>query len=229
MTDRDQILAALRPQARPVTHPPAWRSRRDFADLAQRFVDALTAGAGEVRRAGSLAAALEVLTQVLDELPATRVAVNAEPPLDSIDLAARWPAITWHIVDQTPGDLRAFCTDADAGLSSADAALAETGTIVVTSGPGRSRMATLLPPVHIALVPSSRLTTDLFTWTASRSGALPANITLISGPSKTADIEQTLAIGVHGPKRLIVILYEDLVEGVQGKEGNKGQADIHPQ
>lgn len=209
MTDRDQILAALRQQARPVTHPPAWRSQRTFDDLAQRFADALTAVAGEVRPAGSLAAALDVLADVLDDLQATQVAVNAEPPLDSIDLASRWPAIAWHIVDQTPGDLRAFCVEADAGLSSADAALAETGTIVVTSGPGKSRLVTLLPPVHIALVPASRLTTDLFTWTASRSAALPANVTLVSGPSKTADIEQTLAIGVHGPKRLIVILYDD--------------------
>jgi L-lactate dehydrogenase complex protein LldG len=70
-------------------------------------------------------------------------------------------------------------------------------------------MATLLPPVHIALVPESRLTADLFTWTAARQGPLPANVTLVSGPSKTADIEQTMAIGVHGPKRFIVVLYAD--------------------
>ena len=210
MTARDQILAILRPQERPVTHPPAWRSRRDFADLAERFSAALTAAAGEVRRAAGLAAALDELGQALAELQAARVAVNSEPPLDSVDLAARWPAITWHIVDQASGPLlRAFCADADAGLSSAEAALAETGTIVVSSGPGQSRLATLLPPVHIALVPTSRLTADLFTWTAGRRGSLPANVTLISGPSKTADIEQTMAIGVHGPKRLIVILYED--------------------
>ncbi len=209
MTDRDRILAALRQQARPVDQPPAWRTRRNFPDLAARFTAALTAGAGVVHRVGSLDAALDRLAQALDELQATRVVANAEPPLDSIDLAARWPAIAWHIVDRTPGDLRAFCADADVGLSGADAALAETGTIVVSSGPGKSRLATLLPPVHIALVPTSRLTTDLFTWTAARGGAQPANVTLISGPSKTADIEQTMAIGVHGPKRLIVILYED--------------------
>lgn len=213
MTDRDQILAALRQQERPATHPPAWRSRRAFADLAERFTAALSAAAGEVTRASSLAAALDALGQALAELQAARVAVDAEPPLDGVDLAARWPAVAWHIVGQTPGDLRAFCVDADAGLSSADAALAETGTLVVASGPGKSRMATLLPPVHIALVPTSRLTADLFTWTAGRGASLPANVTLISGPSKTADIEQTMAIGVHGPKRLIVILYEDEAEG----------------
>ncbi|MEZ4767250.1 MAG: LUD domain-containing protein [Caldilineales bacterium] len=81
--------------------------------------------------------------------------------------------------------------------------------MLVTSGPGRSRLVPLLPPVHIALAPTSRLTSDLFTWTAQRGGDVPSNLTLITGPSKTADIEQTLAIGVHGPKRFIVILYDD--------------------
>jgi L-lactate dehydrogenase complex protein LldG len=118
----------------------------------------------------------------------------------------------WHIVGKSPGDLRAFCATADVGLSSADAGLAESGTIVVSSGPGKSRLATLLPPIHIALLATDRLTADLFTWTAARRDQfpvpLPANVVLISGPSKSADIERTLAIGVHGPKRLIVLLYE---------------------
>ena len=136
------------------------------------------------------------------------MAVNAEPPLDGIDLAARWPNVEWHVTGQSSGDLRAFCAAADAGITGVDAALAETGTIVVSSGPGKSRLVSLLPPVHIALVPTSSLTVDLFTWTAARGGAMPASVTLISGPSKTADIEQVMAIGVHGPKRLIVILYD---------------------
>ena len=80
--------------------------------------------------------------------------------------------------------------------------------MVVSSGRGRSRLTSLLPPVHLALVPTSSLTTDIFTWTAARQGQLPASLTLISGPSKTADIEQTMAVGVHGPKRFIVVLYE---------------------
>jgi L-lactate dehydrogenase complex protein LldG len=95
------------------------------------------------------------------------------------------------------------------GLTSAEAAFAETGSIVVSSGPTRSRMVSLLPPIHIALVPTSKLTADIFTWAATRQGDLPANTVFISGPSKTADIEMTLVKGVHGPKRFIVILYGD--------------------
>jgi len=209
MTDRDQILTTLRQQARAVAHPPAWQSRRRFDDLAERFDASLTASHGEVHRAGSLDEALDLLGHVLAGLGAERVAVNAEPPLDSVDLAGRWPQIEWRVAGQEGDDLRDFCAAADVGATGVVAALAETGTIVVSSGPGRSRLVPLLPPVHIALAPASSLTRDLFTWTAGRGGAMPSSVTLISGPSKTADIEQTMAIGVHGPKRLIVILYQD--------------------
>ncbi len=200
MTDRDQILTILRQQE---------RTRRQFDDLADRFDASLTAAHGEVHRAGSLAEALGLLGRVLAGLGAERVAVNAEPPLDGVDLTTRWPDIQWRVTGQGDDDLRAFCAAADAGITGADAVLAETGTIVVSSGPGKSRLVPLLPPVHVVLAPTSRLTSDLFTWTAGRGGAMPSSVTLISGPSKTADIEQTMAIGVHGPKRLIVILYQD--------------------
>jgi len=209
MNDRDQILTTLRQQARTVAHPPAWQSRRQFDDLAERFSASLTAAHGEVHRAASPDEALDLLGHVLAGLGAERVAVNAEPPLAGVDLAGRWPQIEWRVAGQEGDDLRAFCAAADVGVTGVDAVLAETGTIVVSSGPGRSRLVPLLPPVHIALAPTSRLTTDLFTWTAGRGGAMPSSVTLISGPSKTADIEQTMAIGVHGPKRLIVILYQD--------------------
>ena len=209
MTSRDKILAQLRANERPEAHPPAWTSRRNFPDLAERFTTSLRAVAGEVSRAGSLSEALEQMETILHELNAERVVANHVPPLSDIDLPGRWPAFNWHIVGQTPGDLKAVCAAADVGISGADAALAETGSVVISSGPGRSRLATLLPPVHVALVSTTLLTSDLFTWTAARQGDLPANVVLVSGPSKTADIEQVLAIGVHGPKRFIVVLYDD--------------------
>jgi L-lactate utilization protein LutC len=213
MDARDEILGRLRGKARPVEQLPAWRSRRRFNDLAERFAAALTAAHGEVLRAGSLAEALGLVDTVLAELGAQKVVANAEQPLADLDLPGRWPDIQWHVAGNSQGSLRDFCATADIGLSGADAALAETGTVVVSSGPGQSRLATLLPPVHLAVVPASRLTTDVFTWAAARQGdhkgtPLPANVVLISGPSKTADIEQTMAIGVHGPKRFIVVLYD---------------------
>lgn len=205
---REDILGALRGKVRgDAAHFGAWPTSRRYDDLAAQFAEALAAAHGETMREDSLEAALDRLGTLLGELGVRRAVVNDEPPLDALDLPARWPEVDWHIVGRTAGDLRAACAAADVGLSGADAALAETGSIVVGSGPGRSRLATLLPPVHVALVSEARLTTDLFTWTAARQGALPACQTVISGPSKTADIEQTLTVGMHGPKRLIVILY----------------------
>ncbi len=207
---RSDILARLRAQQRgDQTPPPAWRSRRRFADLAERFTQSLRDASGEVIRANSLDEALRQLGELLQTLGARCVVVNDEPPLNTANLTARWPGLKWFIVGHSEGDLRGFCATADVGLSSGEAALAETGSILVTSGPGKSRLTTLLPPVHIVLIPTSRLTADIFTWTAARQGLPPASMTLISGPSKTADIEQTLTVGVHGPRHFIVILYED--------------------
>lgn len=217
MSDREEILGRLREQERRVSHGPAWRSRRRFDDLAERFAEALTAGGGEVARVTDLAEAAGRLGELFTALGARRVAANAEPLVLALEPWRRWPEVEWLVAGEPEGAaagaedrLRAFCAAADAGLTGVEAALAETGSLVVRSGPGRSRMVSLLPPVHIALVAASALTTDLFTWTAARGEGMPAAVTLISGPSKTADIEQTLAIGVHGPKRLLVILVEEL-------------------
>ena len=213
MSSREEILVRLREQARDVSPPPPWRSRRQFDDLAARFTESLTAVKGEVWRADSLEAALEHVDHLLHEIEAETAVANLQPPLDAIDLAGRWPEVKWQVAGQSEGDVpggqRDFAASADVGLSGVEAALAETGTVVVSSGPGRSRLTSLLPPVHIALAPTSSLTVDIFTWAAARGGETPAAVTMISGPSKTADIEQTMAIGVHGPKRFIVVLYDD--------------------
>jgi L-lactate dehydrogenase complex protein LldG len=97
------------------------------------------------------------------------------------------------------------------GLTGAMAGLADTGSIVVLSGPGRARSASLLPPVHLALLHVNDLYPDLTTW-MTRQGATmlgaTANLTIITGPSRTADIEMNLVIGVHGPGEIHVILIE---------------------
>jgi L-lactate dehydrogenase complex protein LldG len=206
---RDEILGRLKSQVRDAESPEPWRSRRHFEDLAGQFAQALTAVNGEVRRAKDFAGALEQLDQILRQIEAESAVADAHVLLEDVDFPGRWPEVQWHIVGQTEGDLRGFAASADMGISGADAALAETGSVVVSSGPGRSRLTSLLPPVHVALVPTSCLTADIFTWTAARQEEPPSSLTLISGPSKTADIEQTMAIGVHGPKRFIAILYED--------------------
>ena len=98
-------------------------------------------------------------------------------------------------------------------ISGADAAIAESGSLVVVSGPGRGRMASLLPPVHLAILPAEwivRSLPDAFALLAARFGGdvvqRHSNITVITGPSRTADIEQSLTLGVHGPKEIHVVV-----------------------
>ena len=169
----------------------------------------MTAAKGEVRQADSLEGALEQLGNLINEIGARRILADWQFPITEIDLSERWPDLNWHLAGQSEGDLREFAISADMGLSVGQVALAETGSVLISSGPGQSRLTSLLPPVHVVLVPASCLTADIFTWTAGRQEELPASLTLISGPSKTADIEQTMAIGVHGPGRFVSILYDD--------------------
>jgi len=85
-------------------------------------------------------------------------------------------------------------------------AIAETGTIVCVSAGGRAVQAGLLPAHHVAIVRRERIFETLDDLFAAVSGAPPTNMTLVTGPSRTADIELTLAIGVHGPEKLDIIL-----------------------
>ena len=97
----------------------------------------------------------------------------------------------------------------DVSITLAKAAIAETGTLLLIPDKHEPRMMSLIPPVHIVLLKQSDIVSsfqqivDQPPW---ESTAMPTNIVFISGPSKTADIQQTLAYGAHGPKRLIVII-----------------------
>jgi L-lactate dehydrogenase complex protein LldG len=96
----------------------------------------------------------------------------------------------------------------DAAVTTTRGAIAETGSLILWPSPAEPRLMSLVPPIHVALLDTERIyeTFGEVMREESWSAGMPPNALLISGPSKTADIEQTLAYGVHGPKRLIVIL-----------------------
>jgi L-lactate dehydrogenase complex protein LldG len=98
----------------------------------------------------------------------------------------------------------------DVGISTAQAAIAETGTLVLDSARERNRLVSLVPPVHIAIVDASSIFQTLGEALAfiHQDGSISPAVTFITGPSRTADIELTLAIGVHGPQQLYVIVNE---------------------
>lgn len=121
---------------------------------------------------------------------------------------------------------------ADIGISGVSAAVAETGSLVLVSGPGRERLASLAPPVHVAVVAADQIIADLFDLfpgadlgghlpdDEGRAGkshrsehpvrldpaAMPSNLVLVTGPSKTGDLELKLTTGVHGPGEWHVII-----------------------
>jgi L-lactate dehydrogenase complex protein LldG len=99
---------------------------------------------------------------------------------------------------------------ASAGITGAFAGIADTGSLVLVSSPARPRLASLLPPTHIAILPVSHLFPDMAAFFAAHPVITEAasNLTIITGPSRTADIELTLQRGVHGPKFLHVILLD---------------------
>jgi L-lactate dehydrogenase complex protein LldG len=96
----------------------------------------------------------------------------------------------------------------DAGITWASAGIAETGSLILWPTAREPRLMSLLPPVHIALVEEDSIRDTLADLMVAHRWAMrmPTNIVVVSGPSKTADIEQTLAFGVHGPRELIVLV-----------------------
>jgi L-lactate dehydrogenase complex protein LldG len=97
---------------------------------------------------------------------------------------------------------------ATAGLTACDAAIADTGSLVVLSRPGRSRAASLLPPFHVAIVRPDQLYGSMAAFFSARQVDVMAggSCTFITGPSRTADIELTLTLGIHGPARVAIVI-----------------------
>jgi L-lactate dehydrogenase complex protein LldG len=100
---------------------------------------------------------------------------------------------------------------ADVGITSADYALAETGTLVMLSSAKEARLVSLLPPVHVAIFPKSSILVgldELFTVVPAPAESTSAMV-MITGPSRTADIEQILVRGVHGPGEIYSVIVDE--------------------
>ena len=109
-------------------------------------------------------------------------------------------------VETTPNASEIF--EFDVGITTAQAGIAETGTLVLDSANERHRLISLVPPVHIAIIDSASIFQTLGEALAfiHHDGDISPAVTFITGPSRTADIELTLAIGVHGPQELFIII-----------------------
>jgi L-lactate dehydrogenase complex protein LldG len=99
----------------------------------------------------------------------------------------------------------------DAGITATRGAIAELGALILWSSADEPRLMSLAPPIHVAVLPADNIygTFSEAIQQQNWAGGMPTNAFLISGPSKTADIELTLAFGVHGPRELIVLIVDD--------------------
>ncbi|MDX6503304.1 MAG: L-lactate dehydrogenase complex protein LldG [Gaiellaceae bacterium] len=96
-----------------------------------------------------------------------------------------------------------------AGVSRALYGLADTGSVVLAASPEEPRAGSLLPAVHVSLLDPGRILPGLAELFAAVGGALPSALAIVTGPSRSTDIEQTLAIGVHGPGEVHVVITEE--------------------
>ena len=107
---------------------------------------------------------------------------------------------------------REAAAEAKVGISQMDWAISDTGTLVQNATAVEQRLVSTLPEIHIALIASHKMVPDLATALSRINPNDAAYLTFITGPSRTADIERVLTIGVHGPERLIIVLVDQLEE-----------------
>ena len=209
--------------------------------LIEQFEAELTRVGVHLFRADSVAAASEYLERVALASDAKRMIGWDSPLIDKIvetvalektnelekigveflrdragDTASDIISADFISTDFISADFISAAIESEIGITTVDYALADTGTLVLISGAGRARSASLVPPVHVAVVEARQIISgldDLFPLLAENSGGadqkMASAITFITGPSRTADIELTLVVGVHGPQQLHVILIAD--------------------
>jgi L-lactate dehydrogenase complex protein LldG len=100
--------------------------------------------------------------------------------------------------------------DVDVGVTGADGGLAESGSLILTHGEGRPRMASLIPDIHIALLDTTKIARMLAYWARENVELATdtANLVFVTGPSRTGDIEQELNLGVHGPRHVHIVMFK---------------------
>jgi len=108
---------------------------------------------------------------------------------------------------------REAAASAKVGISEMDWALADTGTLVQDATEVEKRLVSTLPPIHVALVGTGQLLPDLAAVLGKIQPSKAGYLAMITGPSRTADIERVLTIGVHGPLRLIVVFVDEAARG----------------
>ena len=192
-------------------------------ELLSKFEAELTRVAGVAHRANNRQELEEILKTILFETKAKNVVLSRNPLLAELNLepllrawgtgVCFWPAFRtgeeYVSGDASPRAFAEASFAATLGITGVEVALAETGSLVVTSRTEGAQLASLAPPVHVALYRRSQLVASLDE-VLERVQGPGRSVVFITGTSRTADIEQILIRGVHGPGEVHAILVEDL-------------------
>jgi L-lactate dehydrogenase complex protein LldG len=238
MEARDEILARLRralsgprpifrersdSSAPPGTPTAVTQADGDLRSLAKQFGAKLEEVSGSYEILEDAEEAFQRLVQLVKEWRAEDDEevlswASRALPIENLGGLLEESGISLFIPEDLHDEsTRARAARANVGLTSADAAFASTGSIVLASGRGKSRAASLLPLRHLVLVPMSRIHTTVEAWlrTLRHDQALSSflrvsgQIVFITGPSKSADIELNLTLGVHGPRVVHALIFDD--------------------
>jgi L-lactate dehydrogenase complex protein LldG len=199
-----RVPGAPVPPPPPLAPPPTGQPAERPAEQLARFVDRLRAVGGRCERAADADTAAAAVFAALTAAGARSAVLGDAPEVQAIAARLRAAGIACLPPDAPRDQLLA----AGAGVTTAFAAIAETGTLVLGAQHERSRLASLLPPLHVCLLPAGRVLPTLARALESLPRPLPHAVTFVTGPSRTADIELQLVIGVHGPRDLLVVLVD---------------------
>jgi L-lactate dehydrogenase complex protein LldG len=170
-------------------------------DPVARFCREFAAAGGQTHVVADGPAAVARVLELVAARSAARVLLGTGPFLDTLDLQGGLEGLAEVVRD---GDRESFFA-ADVGITGVEHLIAETGSVVLASRPGQPRSLSLLPPVHIAVAHRDQILPDLFDLFAG-GPELPSNLAIVTGPSKTGDIELRLVTGVHGPGEVHVVV-----------------------
>lgn len=217
MSARDNIFRKLRAASTaPLPSPDAAiaahyasLSRTAKADLAREFAEKITAWHAEVHVLPR-GAWVEKLKEVVAAKGIASL-LYAPATTHGKALAAAGVAGLKPYDKPIDGWKQELFENVDAAITGTRGAIAETGTMIVWPDADEPRLMSLVPPVHVVLLDAASIYNTFYEAMQSEGwkNGLPTNALLISGPSKTADIQQTLAYGAHGPKELVVLMIGD--------------------
>lgn len=180
----------------------------------QRFCDELRVAGGQPHLVADHEATFAKVLDLVRARGARKIVLGRGGFVDRLDLAGRLAREGLEVtrVDRLSApDQREPMFGADLGISNVEYLIAETGTVVLSTKRDEPRSLSLLPPIHIAVAERGQVLPDLFdlfACFAADAAKPPSCLTLITGPSKTGDIELRLVTGVHGPGEIHVVLCE---------------------